>query len=59
LSSHRNESKLVFRVAYRMASHPAEFGIDPLMAARYFHSVMDAKKAGRRRMAEEAEKQKG
>jgi hypothetical protein len=43
-SGGRNESKVIYRVAYRIASHPAEFGVDPGMANRFFHAVVRARK---------------
>lgn len=46
MGSGRNESRVIFRVAFRLASHPSEFGVEPHLAARFFHAVMRAKKHG-------------
>ncbi|KAM3568081.1 hypothetical protein VYU27_009792, partial [Nannochloropsis oceanica] len=40
----KEEAAAIVKAAYRIATHPAEFGVDPLMASRLFHSVFAAKR---------------
>jgi len=36
---------MMYKAAYRMACHPGQFDIEPLMASRFFSSIKAAKAA--------------
>ena len=45
-SNRKNEGKMMYKAAYRMAAHPGQFDLEPLMASRFFSSIVAAKGAG-------------
>lgn len=42
-TSRKNEAKLIYKAAYRIAAHPGEFDLEPQMASRFFSSILAVK----------------